>query len=74
MSKLPEKHASLLLEPNNHGHSDRNKNLGKSAERVGAILHNMWALTELYGKVKHDESIGRFEIDGSYEINLLSYN
>ena len=45
-----------------------------SAGRIGSLLQNMWALAELYKKVKHTESIGRFEVDGGYEINLLSYN
>ena len=44
------------------------------AEKVGSILQNMWALTELYSRVKHTETIGRFDVEGSYEINLLSYN
>ena len=41
---------------------------------VGALLQNMWFLADLYQQVKHHRGVGRFEVDGSYEINLLSYN
>merc|ERR1712226_85334 len=73
-NRYPEKHSTLTLDSNNSSNSEPKKNFEKNAERIGAILQNMWALSELYGRVKHTEGIGRFEIEGSYEINLLSYS
>ena len=56
------------------GKNSSNKESKDTPAVVGSLLQNMWFLADLYQQVKHQKGVGRFEVDGSYEINLLSYN
>ncbi|XP_030634564.1 nicolin-1 [Chanos chanos] len=42
-------------------------------ETVSSSIQQMWALTELMQSSQKSASIGRFDVDGCYDINLLSY-
>ncbi|XP_071961012.1 nicolin-1-like isoform X2 [Antedon mediterranea] len=42
-------------------------------DEVSGGLHRMWALTETVKAQQTSASLGRYEVDDSYEINLLSY-
>lgn len=41
--------------------------------RVSSELQQMWALTEVMRSNQSAASVGRFDVDGCYDINLLSY-
>ncbi|XP_053325404.1 nicolin-1 [Spea bombifrons] len=41
--------------------------------KVSSEVQQMWALTEVMKANQSTASIGRFDVDGCYEINLLSY-
>ncbi|XP_031573709.1 nicolin-1-like isoform X2 [Actinia tenebrosa] len=49
----------------------KHQGLPKS-ENVAELMQRMWAMTEEI-KAAKTERIGRFDIDGSYDVNLLSY-
>ena len=40
---------------------------------VSKELQQMWALTQQAASHQPALTIGRYDVDGSYEINLLSY-
>lgn len=42
-------------------------------ETVSSSIQQMWALTELMQSNQTTASVGRFDVDGCYDINLLSY-
>ncbi|KAM5149019.1 nicolin-1 [Mantella aurantiaca] len=42
-------------------------------ERVSSELQQMWVLTEVMRSNQSSASVGRFDVDGCYDINLLSY-
>ncbi|XP_068109015.1 nicolin-1 [Hyperolius riggenbachi] len=42
-------------------------------ERVSSELQQMWVLTEVMRSNQSTASVGRFDVDGCYDINLLSY-
>lgn len=42
-------------------------------QTVSASIQQMWALTEVMQANQSTASIGRFDVDGCYEINLLSF-
>ncbi|XP_063797512.1 nicolin-1 isoform X2 [Pseudophryne corroboree] len=42
-------------------------------ERVSSEVQQMWALTEVMRANQSAVSIGRFDVDGCYDVNLLSY-
>ncbi|KAL6464876.1 hypothetical protein MHYP_G00271930 [Metynnis hypsauchen] len=42
-------------------------------DEVSSSIQQMWALTEIMQSSQTSASIGRFDVDGSYDINLLSY-
>ncbi|KAM9324357.1 nicolin-1 [Gastrophryne carolinensis] len=41
--------------------------------RISTELQQMWALTEVMRSNQSTANVGRFDVDGCYEINLLSY-
>ncbi|XP_028854208.1 nicolin-1 isoform X1 [Denticeps clupeoides] len=43
-------------------------------ENVSSSIQQMWALTEIMQSNRTTVSIGRFDVKGCYEINLLSYS
>lgn len=42
-------------------------------ETVSSSIQQMWALTEIMQANQNAASIGRFDVDGSYDVTLLSY-
>ncbi|XP_022100799.1 nicolin-1-like isoform X2 [Acanthaster planci] len=42
-------------------------------DKITAGLQHLWALTETMRANQTQVSLGRYDVDGSYEINLLSY-
>ncbi|KAI5607535.1 nicolin-1 [Silurus asotus] len=42
-------------------------------DTVSSSIQQMWALTEIMQSSQTSASIGRFDVDGCYDINLLSY-
>ncbi|KAG8436194.1 hypothetical protein GDO86_007339 [Hymenochirus boettgeri] len=42
-------------------------------EKVSNEVQQMWVLTELMRANQSSASVGRFDVDGCYDINLLSY-
>ncbi|KAL7843207.1 hypothetical protein AOLI_G00247190 [Acnodon oligacanthus] len=42
-------------------------------DEVSSSIQQMWALTEIMQSSQTSASIGRFDVDGTYDINLLSY-
>ncbi|XP_031424406.1 nicolin-1 isoform X2 [Clupea harengus] len=42
-------------------------------ETVSSSIQQMWALTEVMQSNQTTASVGRFDVDGCYDINLLSY-
>lgn len=44
-----------------------------NSENVASSIQELWALTQEMKSSKQNLSIGRFDIDRSYDINLLSY-
>ncbi|XP_038067886.1 nicolin-1-like [Patiria miniata] len=42
-------------------------------DKITAGLQHLWALTETMRSNQTQTSLGRYDVDGSYEINLLSY-
>ncbi|KAG9260184.1 nicolin-1 [Astyanax mexicanus] len=42
-------------------------------DAVSSSIQQMWALTEIMQSSQSSASIGRFDVDGCYDINLLSY-
>lgn len=42
-------------------------------DRVSSELQQMWVLTEVMRSNQNSASVGRFDVDGCYDINLLSY-
>ncbi|XP_010716641.1 nicolin-1 [Meleagris gallopavo] len=43
-------------------------------EKVAAEVQQMWALTEVTRARQATARIGRFDVDGCYDVNLLSYS
>ncbi|XP_072177596.1 nicolin-1-like [Diadema setosum] len=43
------------------------------ADEIAAGLQRLWALTTKVQGEQTETSLGRFDVDGSYEVNLLSY-
>ncbi|XP_053159502.1 nicolin-1 isoform X1 [Hemicordylus capensis] len=43
------------------------------ADKVSSEVQQMWVLTEMLQASQPAARIGRFDVDGSYELNLLSY-
>ncbi|XP_063283529.1 nicolin-1 [Pelobates fuscus] len=43
-------------------------------DKVSSEVQQMWVLTEVMRANQNTASIGRFDVDGCYEINLLSYS
>ncbi|XP_033642363.1 nicolin-1-like isoform X1 [Asterias rubens] len=44
-----------------------------AVDKITAGLQHLWALTETMRANQTQTSLGRYDVDGSYEINLLSY-
>ncbi|XP_069822613.1 nicolin-1 isoform X2 [Dendropsophus ebraccatus] len=42
-------------------------------ERVSSEVQQMWVLTEVMRSSQSTAAVGRFDVDGCYDINLLSY-
>ncbi|KAG7318966.1 hypothetical protein KOW79_017440 [Hemibagrus wyckioides] len=42
-------------------------------DTVSSSIQHMWALTEIMQSSQTSASIGRFDVDGCYDVNLLSY-
>ncbi|KAH3860377.1 hypothetical protein DPMN_023275 [Dreissena polymorpha] len=42
-------------------------------ESLSSTLQQLWALSEEVSAQQTNRALGRYEVDGSYEINLLSY-
>ncbi|KAE8611778.1 hypothetical protein XENTR_v10012598 [Xenopus tropicalis] len=42
-------------------------------DKVSSEVQQMWVLTEMMRANQSTASIGRFDVDGCYDINLLSY-
>ncbi|XP_063072493.1 nicolin-1 isoform X2 [Engraulis encrasicolus] len=42
-------------------------------QTVSSSIQQMWALTEVMQSSQTTASVGRFDVDGCYDINLLSY-
>merc|ERR1712223_1510387 len=43
-------------------------------DTLSASLQQLWALAEEAASNQTDESLGRYEVDGCYDINLLAYS
>lgn len=43
-------------------------------ESLSSTLQQLWALSEEVAAQQTNRALGRYEVDGCYEINLLSYN
>ncbi|XP_042195712.1 nicolin-1 isoform X2 [Callorhinchus milii] len=51
-----------------------NLNVGlPDPEAVASSVQHMWLLTEMVRNTPTCTRVGRFDVDGSYDINLLSY-
>ncbi|XP_072026393.1 nicolin-1-like [Amphiura filiformis] len=50
-----------------------NRQGGPPVDEITAGLQHLWALTERMKGEQTNTSLGRYDVDGSYEINLLSY-
>jgi len=44
-----------------------------NSNNVASNIQQLWAMVQELKSSKHNTTIGRFDIDGSYDINLLSY-
>ncbi|XP_069101109.1 nicolin-1-like isoform X3 [Argopecten irradians] len=44
-----------------------------SVDSISASLQQLWALSEGVASNQTEKALGRFDVDGCYEINLLSY-
>lgn len=44
-----------------------------NSDNVASSIQQLWAIVQELKSSKHSATIGRFDIDGSYDINLLSY-
>ncbi|ELT99555.1 hypothetical protein CAPTEDRAFT_173344 [Capitella teleta] len=59
--------------------TDKNDNCDRQLKGVSSIsqlsqnMQNLWALTVQTGDQNSEGALGRYDVDGSYEINLLSY-
>ncbi|XP_025106146.1 nicolin-1-like isoform X2 [Pomacea canaliculata] len=42
-------------------------------EQISSQLQQLWALAEEASSVQTNQSLGRFQIDGCYDVNLLAY-
>ncbi|XP_067098886.1 nicolin-1 [Osmerus mordax] len=69
----PEKEAPDWL--SDLTHVDQHSNLEglPDPQTVSSSIQQMWALTELMQTNQTTASIGRFDVDGCYDINLLSF-
>lgn len=63
MQSVESRNHSVTKTPNNTPNSDS----------VAASVQQLWALLQQLKSSESDVAIGRFDIDGSYDINLLSY-
>lgn len=64
------------LEKHQHKLAQRHSSAAKSslpADEIAAGLQRLWALTAEVQEQQTESSLGRFDVDGSYEVNLLSY-
>ncbi|CAE1273633.1 NICN1 [Acanthosepion pharaonis] len=52
--------------------NDNPKKLDLDVAAISSTMQQMWALTQQISNVKCDTSLGRYEIDGIYDINLLT--
>ncbi|XP_060082218.1 nicolin-1-like isoform X1 [Ylistrum balloti] len=64
--------AWLIEEASNSSSKKRIEGLG-SVDAISASLQQLWALSEGVSTSQTDKALGRFDVDGCYEINLLSY-
>lgn len=53
--------------------NDNPKKLDLDVAAISSTMQQMWALTQQISNVKCDTSLGRYEIDGIYDINLLTW-
>ncbi|KAL5013392.1 hypothetical protein ScPMuIL_007662 [Solemya velum] len=63
------------LTDNTHTNTASSKNLEgmPSVEKLSSLMQELWALSEEASALQSSKSMGRYEVDGCYEINLLSY-
>ncbi|XP_033746579.1 nicolin-1-like isoform X5 [Pecten maximus] len=64
--------AWLIEEASNSSSKKRIEGLG-SVDGISASLQQLWALSEGVASNQTEKALGRFDVDGCYEINLLSY-
>ncbi|OWF34686.1 Nicolin-1 [Mizuhopecten yessoensis] len=64
--------AWLIEEASNSSGKKRIEGIG-SVDAISASLQQLWALSEGVASNQTDRALGRFDVDGCYEINLLSY-
>lgn len=64
--------AWLIEEASNSSSKKRIEGLG-SVDSISASLQQLWALSEGVASNQTEKALGRFDVDGCYEINLLSY-
>ncbi|XP_076072238.1 nicolin-1-like isoform X4 [Mytilus galloprovincialis] len=69
MNKTPALPSWLIEDSGKSKKSDSVPNL----EAISSSLQHLWALAEEVGAKQTERSLGRYEVDGCYEINLLSY-
>ncbi|KAG8436193.1 hypothetical protein GDO86_007339 [Hymenochirus boettgeri] len=85
LSQLPQEEQLQSLSKCGHAplNCERQKNLRLTdqnrkkdlpdPEKVSNEVQQMWVLTELMRANQSSASVGRFDVDGCYDINLLSY-
>ena len=54
-------------------HSDEQEEANERADDIASKLQQMWALTETAAENEFSDEKGNFDIDGCYDLNLLSY-
>ncbi|XP_063400163.1 nicolin-1-like isoform X3 [Mytilus trossulus] len=69
MNKTPALPSWLIEDSGKSKKSDSVPNL----EAISSSLQHLWALAEEVGAKQTERALGRYEVDGCYEINLLSY-
>uniref|UniRef100_A0A8C4SUI9 Nicolin 1 n=1 Tax=Erpetoichthys calabaricus TaxID=27687 RepID=A0A8C4SUI9_ERPCA len=55
------------------GQAPKCQNAIPDPDKISSSIQQMWALTEVMQSSKTTARVGRFDVDGCYDINLLSY-
>lgn len=70
--RTPPLPAWLIEDSANNSHKKKLEGI-PNIEAISSNLQQLWALSEEVSTHQTDTQLGRYDIDGCYEINLLSY-